>query len=177
MSVVAAHSEASTLFLLPYNCRYADIFRSVGVLDSVITRLKKFAESREHPMTLPAETLQEEREDFHLLMQCLGLIIHENHQNCDVLRSSGSVDILIDVAMLPQEGKSALHVIQQLILEETRSSSDDLGSLLQRYQSVPLAHVEVKINILKTVVKLFSVGPQTKKAFLDVQVSNTASIQ
>lgn len=140
------------------------------MLDSVLTRLKTFSASRDAAASLPEQQQQEEREDFHLLMQCLGLLIHENHQNCDVLRSSGSVDVLIDIAMLPQEGKSALHVIQQLILEETKSGTEDLGLLLQRFQSVKLDQVEVKLNILKTIIKLFSVGPQTKKAFLEVQV-------
>lgn len=63
-----------------------------------------------------------------------------------------------------------LQVIQQLVLDRSPHASDDLAQLLQKLQSVPPEDTgAVRLHIIRTFLRVFSIEPRTKAAFFDSQ--------
>lgn len=115
----------------------------------------------------------EEPDDHSLLMECLALLLADNATNAADFRRAGGARAVHNMVALTSQRWQALRVAQQLILgDDSPRAHDDLGTLLELMQSTPPQAYGVKIDILRTVIRLFSLDPRTKHLFRQVSVAH-----
>lgn len=114
--------------------------------------------------------LAEEPDDHAVLMDCLALLLTSNPRNVEIFRSHGGARAVYNMVALTAHRWHALRVAQQLILgHDTMLSHDDLATLLELMQSTSPHAYGLKIDILRTVIRLFALDPRTKHLFRQVR--------
>jgi hypothetical protein len=105
-------------------------------------------------------------------MECLALLLADNATNAADFRRAGGARAVHNMVALTSQRWQALRVAQQLILgDDSPRAHDDLGTLLELMQSTPPQAYGVKIDILRTVIRLFSLDSRTKHLFRQVSVA------
>ena len=103
-------------------------------------------------------------------MECLALLLAENAANAADFRRAGGARAVHNMVALTSQRWQALRVAQQLILgDDSPRAHDDLGTLLELMQSTPPQAYGVKIDILRTVIRLFSLDARVKHLFRQVR--------
>lgn len=104
-----------------------------------------------------------------LLMECLALLLTENVENAEKFRSAGGTRVLYSMVPIAESRMHALRVVQQLVLDDSTHANEDLSTLLELMQASQPKSYAVKIDILKTCLRLFSLEPRSKSHFREVQ--------
>lgn len=111
----------------------------------------------------------DEPDDHAVLMDCLALLLSSNPRNVEIFRSHGGARAVYNMVSLTAHRWHALKVAQQLILgDDPMTAHDDLATLLELTQSTPPQAYGLKIDILRTVIRLFALEPRTKHLFRQV---------
>lgn len=124
------------------------------------------------------DIFSEEPDDHNLLMECLALLLADNAENAEIFRRAGGARAVHNMVALTAHRWQALRVAQQLILgDDSSKAHDDLGTLLELVQSTPPHAYGVKIDILRTVIRLFSLDPHIKLLFRQVCSKDVETVQ
>eukprot|EP00049_Salpingoeca_infusionum_P016720 m.344848 g.344848 ORF g.344848 m.344848 type:complete len:3784 (+) comp16137_c1_seq1:160-11511(+) len=177
------------LFLkfINFNADISNVFRSLGILDAIIDKLKSTADAVKEVVSLNAVVSDdqlanpfadrasftksapvggaEEPVDHSIMMECLVLML-ENPQNSTYFRAAGGARAAYSLISIAAYRWHALRVIQQLItFDHTVHAHDDLCHLLELMQAAPAYSFGLKVDILETLVRLFSLDNRTKDFF------------
>ena len=160
--------------LCTYNQRMQDVYRFVGILNGFREALKQHVEELvreyesedEDPILLPMEeeNITSDKEQYlFLLFELLRVSFENNNENGKVFRSMGGSRALIDLLSYPSTRRQSLKVLQMLILLE--GGQDELGGLLTLISMAIPQAIFIKIDILRSLIRLFSLQPGVKETF------------
>ncbi|XP_050700499.1 WD repeat and FYVE domain-containing protein 3-like isoform X2 [Eriocheir sinensis] len=157
------------LTILKHNAVFKDVFREVGLLEVLVTCLSRYHEllkSRSQQDTqVKGEGSEEEQLGF-LVVEALTFLLSGNSQNAAVFRESGGAKCAIALVPFLECRLQALGVMQQLVLAS--GSDDDMGSLLGLLHSAPATELQLKIDILKSLLICLKESHRTRTVFRKV---------
>ena len=154
-----------------YDTKYRDICRAVGIMDALVANIMEYDGGTKEGGDEPdgTEVARPCREALPLLCQCIASVIATNPANAELLRVAGGSHALFRLVGVEWAADSALHLIQQLILDRSRDAGDDLSMLLEKLQSVAPTQYVIKIAIMNTFLRLFKQDSRTKADFFEAQ--------
>ncbi|EDV25542.1 uncharacterized protein TRIADDRAFT_23507 [Trichoplax adhaerens] len=165
----------SMIKLVSYNSKYQDIYREVKLLDGLIVLLKKYAmlmrenecEDNNNDNNINNLSNLDSLEDYaFMLMETLRVVLEGNTINVNHFRRDGGARCVHNLVPYSRSRAKSLRLVQQLILSE--GGEDDLGTLLGMMNSAPQTAVELKIDIMNTLARVFSLDPSMRSSFREV---------
>ncbi|KAK3895111.1 hypothetical protein Pcinc_001157 [Petrolisthes cinctipes] len=158
------------LTILKHNAVFKDVYREVGLLEVFVTCLNRYHEllksqSNEESQSKGENGNQDERLGF-LVMEGLTYLLSSNSQNAAVFRESGGAKCAVALVPHLQCRSQALGVVQQLVLAS--GSDDDMGSLLGLLHSAAPTQLQLKIDILKSLLVCLKESHRTRTVFRKV---------
>lgn len=106
-------------------------------------------------------------EDYaFMLMETLRVVLEGNAINVNLFRRDGGARCVHNLVPYSRSRTKSLRLVQQLILSE--GGEDDLGTLLGMMNSAPQTAVELKIDIMNTLARVFSLDPSMRSSFREV---------
>lgn len=161
------------LTILKHSAVFKDVYREVGMLEVFVTCLTRYHEllkakqatEEESPAKGGDGNTMEERLGF-LVMEALTHLLSSNSQNAAVFRESGGAKCAVALVPYLDCRSQALGVMQQLILAS--GSDDDMGSLLGLLHSASATELQLKIDILKSLLVCLKESHRTRTVFRKV---------
>ncbi|XP_063602948.1 WD repeat and FYVE domain-containing protein 3-like [Penaeus indicus] len=161
---------ATLLTILKHNSVFKDVYREVGMLEVFVTCLTRYHEllkgRTEVDEEKKAEGLTPEERLGFLVMEALTHLLASNSQNAAVFRESGGAKCAVALVPHLECRHQALGVMQQLILAS--GSDDDMGSLLGLLHSAAPTELQLKTDILKSLLVCLKESHRTRTVFRKV---------
>ncbi|XP_063865461.1 WD repeat and FYVE domain-containing protein 3-like isoform X1 [Scylla paramamosain] len=157
------------LTILKYNSVFKDVYREVGLLEVLVTCLSRYHELlKSKPQQVAASEVREGSEEQlgFLVVEALTYLLSGNSQNAAVFRESGGAKCAVALVPFLECRSQALGVMQQLVLAS--GSDDDMGSLLGLLHSAPPTELQLKIDILKSLLVCLKESHRTRTVFRKV---------
>ncbi|KAK7077189.1 WD repeat and FYVE domain-containing protein 3 [Halocaridina rubra] len=158
------------LTVLKHNVVFKDVYREVGMLEVFVTCLSRYYELvkslKEQESSVKEDSVNLEERLGFLVMEALTHLLSANSQNATVFRESGGAKCSVSLVPYLECRLQALGVMQQLILAS--GSDDDMGSLLGLLHSAPPTELQLKIDILKSLLVCLKESHRTRTVFRKV---------
>ncbi|XP_068245244.1 WD repeat and FYVE domain-containing protein 3 isoform X2 [Palaemon carinicauda] len=158
------------LTILKHNVIFKDVYREVGMLEVFVTCLSRYHEliksKKDQDMEIKSDNVNLEERLGFLVMEALGHLLSANSQNAAVFRESGGAKCAVALVPHLECRLQSLSVMQQLILAS--GSDDDMGSLLGLLHSAPPIELQLKIDILKSLLVCLKESHRTRTVFRKV---------
>ncbi|XP_045600783.1 WD repeat and FYVE domain-containing protein 3 isoform X4 [Procambarus clarkii] len=158
------------LTILKHNAVFKDVYREVGMLEVFVTCLTRYHDllktlNNDESQSKEGGCNMDEKLGF-LVMEALTHLLSGNSQNAAVFRESGGAKCAVALVPHLHCRLQALGVMQQLILAS--GCDDDMGSLLGLLHSAPSAELQLKIDILKSLLVCLKESHRTRTVFRKV---------
>ncbi|XP_038062031.1 WD repeat and FYVE domain-containing protein 3-like isoform X2 [Patiria miniata] len=163
------------LRILRHSGVYKDVYREVGLLAVMVTCLHRYAASlkdnqpdnKEDICSVPEVDVPELDEELaFLVMDCLTLLLHDNNDNATVFREYGGARCSHNLGPYIQCRQHALAIVQQLIL--SKDGEDDMGTLLGLMNSTPASQLQLKTDILQSLLNVLRDSHRSRTVFRKV---------
>ncbi|XP_071808138.1 WD repeat and FYVE domain-containing protein 3-like isoform X3 [Asterias amurensis] len=163
------------LRILRHSVVYKDVYREVGLLEVMVTCLHRYAASlkdnlpdnKEDICSVPEVDIPEQDQNLaFLVMDCLTLLLHENGDNATVFRECGGARCSHNLVPYIQCRQHALAIVQQLVL--SRDGEDDMGTLLGLMNSTPPNQLQLKTDILQSLLNVLRDSHRSRTVFRKV---------
>ncbi|XP_056017801.1 WD repeat and FYVE domain-containing protein 3-like isoform X2 [Ostrea edulis] len=154
--------------ILQFHSLFKDVFREVGLLEVMVTCLRRYAALFETAEEVSARepTSQEQKEIGCLVMDCLTLLLSSNHSNANVFRECGGARCVHGMVQYEDCRQQALNIIQQLILSP--QGDDDMATLLGLMHTSPVLSLQLKTHILKALLTVLRESHRSRTVFRKV---------
>ncbi|XP_058460935.1 WD repeat and FYVE domain-containing protein 3 isoform X2 [Malaya genurostris] len=139
------------LDLLKHNIMFSDVYREVGVLEVIVNCLKKYKTFLEMD-SVDGNAYQSAdcNQIGELILEALMILLSGNNNNATVFRDSGGSKCIHDMVHLERCSASVLRIIKEMILNT--GGEDDMLRLIESMADAPLPKIQLKIQILKSLV-------------------------
>ena len=157
----------SLIKILRHNNVFKNVYREVGLLEVFVTCLTKYQERMKSASTKEGPAMDANEEKLsHLVIEALTLLLANNLENANVFRQSGGAKISISLVSQVECRPHALGVLQQLILSS--GSDEDMGALLGLLHTAECTELQLKIDILKSLLVCLKESHRTRTVFRKV---------
>ncbi|KAL7045563.1 hypothetical protein ACKWTF_002261 [Chironomus riparius] len=163
------------LNILKHNTIFKDVYREVGILEVFVTCLNRYCTYLENQYAKAdinhEEKVKELLSDCNellgkLILEALTILMCSNNNNSNVFRESGGAKTIHEMVKFKHCRDSVLGIIRELIL--SNSGEDDMLFILTTMHSAPAYNIELKIQILKTVLGCLRDSHRTRVVFRKV---------
>ncbi|XP_076326045.1 WD repeat and FYVE domain containing 3 bchs isoform X2 [Tachypleus tridentatus] len=161
------------LNILHYNNVFKDVFREVGLLEVLVTCLHRYATLLKEvcvevdgEFQAPAVVPHEECKLGSLVMEAHIVLLKNNVNNANVFRECGGARCAHNLVPYPNCRHDALGIVQQLVLNT--GGDDDMGTLLGLMHSAPIKALDLKVDILKSLLFVLGESHRTRTVFRKV---------
>lgn len=166
------------LNILRHNVVFKDVYREVGILEVFVTCLQRYvgfldkntsnnANNYDMELTKPDEIENDQHELLgKLLMEALIILLGGNSNNAAVFRQSGGAKCVHDMVKFKHCRDPVLAIIRELIL--TAGGDDDMLFILSTMHSAPANNLNLKTQILKSLLGCLRDSHRTRTIFRKV---------
>ncbi|CAL4106427.1 unnamed protein product, partial [Meganyctiphanes norvegica] len=164
------------LSILRHNKVFKDVYREVGLLEVFVTCLTRYQDlfNNKEPKVEQGENQTKDNYEPKTSEEILGFAVMEglthllssNSQNAAVFRESGGAKCVVSLVSILECRQQALGIMQQLILSS--GSDDDMGSLLGLLHSASPTQIQLKIDILRSILVCLKESHRTRTVFRKV---------
>lgn len=166
------------LNILRHNNVFKDVYREVGILEVFVTCLSRYAAFLQSHAVVNAgshdvdlDNLAEIENDSNELLgkhiiEALTLLIQQSNSNSNVFRESGGAKCVHEMVKFRHCRTYVLSMIRELML--SAGGEDDMLFILSTMHSAPANNVELKIQILKTLLGCLRDSHRTRTIFRKV---------
>lgn len=166
------------LNILRHNNVFKDVYREVGILEVFVTCLSKYSSFLQSHAVVTAgshdvdlDNLTEIENDANELLgkhiiEALTLLIQQSNSNSNVFRESGGAKCVHEMVKFRHCRTYVLAMIRELML--SAGGEDDMLFILSTMHSAPANNVELKIQILKTLLGCLRDSHRTRTIFRKV---------
>eukprot|EP00094_Tigriopus_californicus_P005213 TCALIF_05026-PB protein Name:"Similar to WDFY3 WD repeat and FYVE domain-containing protein 3 (Homo sapiens)" AED:0.04 eAED:0.04 QI:7/0.93/0.68/1/1/1/16/134/3650 len=177
-SILALRSLRS---ILKVDMTFKDVFREVGMVEVLISLLDAYAaflrpssDTTNDDQNQASQNTGRELDPSMMTMGDLSItvlseILAGSNANAGVFRESGGAKITLDLVKIEESRDSALSLMQQLVLACSGSSSgngdEDMTSLLELLHTSAKTELELKADILHTIISCLRESHRTRAVF------------
>ncbi|XP_076043582.1 WD repeat and FYVE domain containing 3 bchs isoform X2 [Oratosquilla oratoria] len=160
------------LTILKHNTVFKDVYREVGILEVFVTCLSRYHDLLKDQKEAGEEQAKdddpqsEEVKLGFLVMEAITHLLSSNSQNASVFRESGGARCAVDLVQFTECRQHALGIVQQLILAS--GSDDDMGCLLGLLHKAPATEMQLKTDVLKSLLSCLKESHRTRTVFRKV---------
>lgn len=166
------------LNILRHNNVFKDVYREVGILEVFVTCLQRYVgfldkntsvnvNNYDIELVNPNEIENDTHEHLgKLLMDALTILLGGNSSNAAVFRQSGGAKCVHDMVKFKHCRDPVLGIIRELIL--SAGGDDDMLFILSTMHSAPANNVNLKIQILKSLLGCLRDSHRTRTIFRKV---------
>ncbi|XP_061175428.1 WD repeat and FYVE domain-containing protein 3-like isoform X2 [Saccostrea echinata] len=153
--------------ILQFHALFKDVFREVGMLEVMVTCLRRYAALFEAGEGQNREPISKEQKEVGcLVMDCLTLLLSSNQSNANVFRECGGARCVHGMVQYEECRQQALNIIQQLILSP--QGDDDMATLLGLMHTSPVLSLQLKTHILKALLTVLRESHRSRTVFRKV---------
>ncbi|XP_035247122.1 WD repeat and FYVE domain-containing protein 3 isoform X4 [Anguilla anguilla] len=153
---------------------FSEVFREVGLLEVLVNLLHKYAALMKDPTQAHNEqgesknnnVAEEQKQLAWLVMETLTVLLQGSNTNAGLFREFGGARCVHNIVRYRQCREHALMIIQQLVLSP--SGDDDMGTLLGLMHSAPSNELQLKTDILKSLLAVLRESHRTRTVFRKV---------
>lgn len=162
------------LNILKHNTIFKDVYREVGILEVFVTCLNRYCTFLERHFAVTGsfedrvKSLEEESNETlgKLVLEALTILMSSNSNNSSVFRESGGAKTIHEMVKFKHCRDCVLGIIRELIL--STGGDDDMLFILTTMHSAPPHNIELKIQILKSVLGCLRDSHRTRVVFRKV---------
>uniref|UniRef100_A0A8K9UQS2 WD repeat and FYVE domain containing 3 n=1 Tax=Oncorhynchus mykiss TaxID=8022 RepID=A0A8K9UQS2_ONCMY len=160
------------LKLSRHDAVFSDVLREVGLLEVLVNLLHKYAALLKDPATQQQtqsqnnEQAEEQKQLAWLVMETLTVLLQGSNTNAGLFREFGGARCVHNIVKYDQCREHALMIIQQLVLSS--SGDDDMGTLLGLMHSASSTELQLKTDILQTLLAVLRESHRTRTVFRKV---------
>ncbi|XP_059488715.1 WD repeat and FYVE domain-containing protein 3 [Neocloeon triangulifer] len=152
--------------ILKHNIVFKDVYREVGLLEVFATCLERYA-ALIRDASGDKSALSEEQITLGIMtIEALITLLSGNANNAAVFRESGGAKCVHNLVQFKDCRQEALTMVKELIL--TTGGDEDLGILLATMHSAPHSNLELKSDILKSLLTCLRESHRTRTVFRKV---------
>ncbi|XP_045551374.1 WD repeat and FYVE domain-containing protein 3 isoform X1 [Salmo salar] len=168
------------LKLSRHDAVFSDVLREVGLLEVLVNLLHKYAALLKDPATQQqtqpqnneqgdcknSSVAEEQKQLAWLVMETLTVLLQGSNTNAGLFREFGGARCVHNIVKYDQCRDHALMIIQQLVLSS--SGDDDMGTLLGLMHSASSTELQLKTDILQTLLSVLRESHRTRTVFRKV---------
>lgn len=145
---------------------FKDVYREVGILEVFVTCLTRYSEFLSKPTNEEGIGSDENEILGRMVLESLVVLLNGNNNNANVFRESGGAKCIHDMVKFEHCRTEALAIIRELMLSP--SGEDDMLVILSTMHSAPTQNVQMKIQILRTLLGCLRDSHRTRTIFRKV---------
>lgn len=163
------------LNILKHNPIFKDVYREVGILEVFVTCLNRYCAFLEQHFAVDG-TFEERAKALtdgdsnetlgKMILDALTILMASNSNNSNVFRESGGAKTIHEMVKFKHCRDCVLGIIRELIL--SNGGDDDMLFILTTMHSAPAHNIELKIQILKSVLGCLRDSHRTRVVFRKV---------
>ncbi|XP_055626946.1 WD repeat and FYVE domain-containing protein 3 isoform X2 [Toxorhynchites rutilus septentrionalis] len=158
------------LNLLKHNNLFCDVYREVGILEVFVNCLKKYKVFLEKYNSNETDQLNvSDKDNFvlgDLVIEALTLLLNGNNNNATVFRSSGGSKCAQDMIRFESCHSAVLKIVKEMIINT--GGDEEMLRLVEIMQNAPFSEIQLKINILRSLVTCLRDSHRTRTMFRKV---------
>ncbi|XP_065351177.1 WD repeat and FYVE domain-containing protein 3 [Cloeon dipterum] len=152
--------------ILKHNIVFKDVYREVGLLEVFVTCLERYASHIKDAFGDKSVLSEDEISLGNMIIESLIVLLSGNANNAAVFRESGGAKCVHNLVQYRECRQEALTIVKELIL--TTGGDEDLGILLATMHSAPHTNLDLKSDILKSLLTCLRESHRTRTVFRKV---------